>query len=204
MPPPLVHQLAVPQKARLEICERMISPQQLFERCSTQVPELNPTEIDDLLMGCGLPGGEQGFNHGRVGAVQLGHDYLPATTITKYCASSLQTTRMALDAIKAGEGEVHISAGVECVSRYVHGNSDSWPSTTNPVSMAPRLVPSRWQRAIRRGRTLVSRDIFPMSTSLWARPRRILRPPVESVAKNRMTSAFEVSDTARRFGGESR
>ena len=125
--------MAVPQKARLEICERMISPQQLFERCSTQVSELNPTEIDDLLMGCGLPGGEQGFNHGRVGAVQLGHDYLPATTITRYCASSLQTTRMALHAIKAGEGEVHISAGVECVSRYVHGNSDSWPSTTNPV-----------------------------------------------------------------------
>ena len=98
-----------------------------------KVPELNPMEIDDLLMGCGLPGGEQGFNLGRVVAVQLGHDYLPATTITRYCASSLQTTRMAMHAIKAGEGEVYISAGVECVSRYVHGNSDSWPSTTNPA-----------------------------------------------------------------------
>jgi len=71
-----------------------------------KVPQLDPTEIEDLMLGCGLPGGEQGFNMARVVAVLLGYDYLPGTTVTRYCASSLQTTRMALHAIKAGEGEV--------------------------------------------------------------------------------------------------
>ena len=82
-----------------------------------QVPELDPADIDDLMLGCGLPGGEQGFNMGRVVSVLLGLDHLPGTTITRYCASSLQTTRMALHAIKAGEGDVFISAGVETVSQ---------------------------------------------------------------------------------------
>jgi acetyl-CoA C-acetyltransferase len=63
--------------------------------------------------------------------VLLGYDSLPGTTVTRYCASSLQTTRMALHAIKAGEGEVFISAGVECVSRFAKGSSDSWPDTQN-------------------------------------------------------------------------
>lgn len=69
-----------------------------------QVPELDPTQIDDLYLGCGLPGGEQGFNMGRVVATLLGLDTLPAATVTRYCASSLQTTRMAFHAIAAGEG----------------------------------------------------------------------------------------------------
>ena len=77
------------------------------------------------MLGCGLPGGEQGYNMGRVVSVLLGMDHLPGTTITRYCSSSLQTTRMALHAIKAGEGDVFISAGVEMVSRFVKGNSDS-------------------------------------------------------------------------------
>ncbi len=98
-----------------------------------KVPSLDPHEIDDLMMGCGLPGGEQGFNIGRVVAVQLGYDFLPGTTITRYCSSSLQTTRMAAHAIKAGEGDVFISAGVEMVSRYVKGNSDMIPDTANPL-----------------------------------------------------------------------
>ena len=98
-----------------------------------QVPELDPSDIDDLMLGCGLPGGEQGFNMGRVVSVLLGLDHLPGTTITRYCASSLQTTRMALHAIKAGEGDVFISAGVETVSRFIKGNSDSLPDTQNPV-----------------------------------------------------------------------
>ena len=97
-----------------------------------QVPQLDPADIDDLMVGCGLPGGEQGFNLPRVVAVLLGFDFLPATTITRYCGSSLQTTRMALHAIKAGEGDVFISAGVEMVSRYVKGNSDTLPDTKNP------------------------------------------------------------------------
>ncbi len=101
-----------------------------------RVPALDPTEIDDLMLGCGLPGGEQGFNMGRAVAVQLGYDTLPGTTVTRYCSSSLQTTRMAAHAIRAGEGDAYISAGVETVSRYVKGNSDSLPDTTNPLFAA--------------------------------------------------------------------
>jgi acetyl-CoA C-acetyltransferase len=98
-----------------------------------QVPQLDPLDVDDLMLGCGLPGGEAGFNMARVVAVLLGYDHLPGTTLTRYCASSLQTTRMAMHAIKAGEGEVFISAGVETVSRHVKGSSDSLPDTTNPL-----------------------------------------------------------------------
>src|SRR5712675_3394501 len=86
-----------------------------------KVPQLDPEDIDDLMLGCGLPGGEQGFNLARVVAVLLGHDSLPGTTVTRYCSSSLQTTRMAFHAIKAGEGDAYISAGVECVSRFING-----------------------------------------------------------------------------------
>jgi len=98
-----------------------------------QVPELDPADIDDLMLGCGLPGGEQGFNMARVVAILLGYDHLPGTTITRYCSSSVQTSRMAFHAIKAGEGDVFISAGVEMVSRFVNGNSDSHPDTRNPL-----------------------------------------------------------------------
>jgi acetyl-CoA C-acetyltransferase len=98
-----------------------------------KVPALDPSTLDDLLLGCGLPGGEQGFNMGRVVSVLLGHDELPGTTVTRYCASSLQTIRMAFHAIKAGEGHAFVAAGVETVSRFAKGNSDGWPDTTNPV-----------------------------------------------------------------------
>jgi acetyl-CoA C-acetyltransferase len=98
-----------------------------------KVPALDPTDIDDLILGCGLPGGEQGYNMGRVVSVLLGMDRLPGTTVTRYCSSSLQTTRMAMHAIKAGEGDVFISAGVEMVSRFAKGSSDSLPDTKNPV-----------------------------------------------------------------------
>jgi len=98
-----------------------------------KVPQLDPADLDDLMLGCGLPGGEQGFNMARVVAIMLGYDNLPGTTITRYCSSSLQTTRMAYHAIKAGEGDAFISAGVECVSRFAKGSSDSWPDTKNPL-----------------------------------------------------------------------
>jgi acetyl-CoA C-acetyltransferase len=98
-----------------------------------KIPELDPRDIDDLYLGCGLPGGESGFNMGRIVAVLLGYDHLPGATITRYCSSSVQTTRMAFHAIKAGEGDVFISAGVETVSRFAKGNSDSLPDTHNPV-----------------------------------------------------------------------
>ncbi len=106
---------------------------QMVRAALAQVPELDPTEIDDLMLGCGLPGGEQGFNLGRVVAVLLGYDHLPGLTVTRYCSSSLQTTRMAMHAIRAGEGHVFISAGVETVSRFARGSSDSWPDTHNPL-----------------------------------------------------------------------
>jgi acetyl-CoA C-acetyltransferase len=92
-----------------------------------QVPELDPHSVEDLVLGCGAPGGEQGFNMARVVAVMLGLDDVPGTTITRYCASSLQSTRMALHAIRAGEGDVFISAGVETVSRSRLGSADSPP-----------------------------------------------------------------------------
>lgn len=98
-----------------------------------KVPQLDPTTIDDIMLGCGLPGGEQGFNMARVVSVMLGLDGVPGTTITRYCSSSLQTTRMAFHAIKAGEGDVFVSAGVEMVSRFAKGNSDSLPETQNPA-----------------------------------------------------------------------
>ena len=98
-----------------------------------KVPALDPREIDDLMLGCGLPGGASGFNMGRVVAILLGYDHLPGTTITRYCSSSLQTTRMALHAIRSGEGDVFVSAGVESVSSFALGNSDSLPDTENPL-----------------------------------------------------------------------
>ncbi|MGW6394227.1 acetyl-CoA C-acetyltransferase [Streptomyces sp. NPDC055103] len=104
----------------------------IIQAALAKVPELDPRDIDDLMLGCGLPGGEQGNNLGRIVAVQMGMDHLPGCTVTRYCSSSLQTSRMALHAIKAGEGDVFISAGVEMVSRFVKGNSDSLPDTHNP------------------------------------------------------------------------
>ncbi|MGW8374607.1 acetyl-CoA C-acetyltransferase [Streptomyces sp. ODS28] len=106
---------------------------EIVKAALAKVPELDPAQIDDLMLGCGLPGGEQGHNLGRVVAVQMGMDHLPGCTITRYCSSSLQTTRMAMHAIKAGEGDVFISAGVETVSRSVNGSSDGMPGTHNPL-----------------------------------------------------------------------
>jgi acetyl-CoA C-acetyltransferase len=98
-----------------------------------KIPELDPRDIEDLYLGCGLPGGESGYNMGRIVAVLLGYDHLPGATITRYCSSSVQTTRMAFHAIKAGEGDVFISAGVETVSRFAKGTSDHWPNTKNQL-----------------------------------------------------------------------
>ena len=83
-----------------------------------KVPALPPADIDDLYLGCAEPWGEHGSNMARVVAVLLGFDHLPGATINRFCSSSVQTTRMAFHAIKAGEGEAFVSAGVECVSRY--------------------------------------------------------------------------------------
>jgi acetyl-CoA C-acetyltransferase len=106
---------------------------QMVRSALAKVPELDPQDVDDLLMGSGQPAGEAGYNIGRVVAVLAGLDRVPGTTVNRYCASSLQTTRMAMHAIKAGEGDVFISAGVEMVSRYPHGSADNLPETQNPI-----------------------------------------------------------------------
>jgi acetyl-CoA C-acetyltransferase len=98
-----------------------------------KIPALDPNTVDDLLLGCGLPGGESGNNMGRVVNILNGMDQVPGATITRYCASSVQTSRMAFHAIKAGEADVIISAGVETVSRFAKGTSDHWPDTHNPL-----------------------------------------------------------------------
>jgi len=105
---------------------------QMVTAALAKVPQLDPADISDLMLGCGLPGGEQGFNMARVVTVLAGYDHLPGTTVNRYCSSSLQTTRMAFHAIKAGEGDAFISAGVECVSSFAKGSSDSLPDTQNP------------------------------------------------------------------------
>lgn len=107
---------------------------QVVRAALAQVPTLDPGLVEDLLLGCGLPGGEQGMNMARVVAVLSGLDETAGTTVNRYCASSLQTTRMAFHAIKAGEGDVFVSAGVESVSRSARGSSDHIPGedVTNP------------------------------------------------------------------------
>jgi acetyl-CoA C-acetyltransferase len=106
---------------------------QMIKAALAKVPQLDPEHVEDVILGCGLPGGEQGYNLARVIAVMLGLDTVPGTTITRYCSSSLQSTRMAYHAIKAGEGDVFISAGVEMVSRFGKGSSDGAPDTKNPL-----------------------------------------------------------------------
>ena len=104
---------------------------QMVRAALDKVPALDPHDVDDLMMGCGQPAGESGNNIARTVAVQLGYDFLPGTTVNRYCSSSLQTTRMAFHAIKAGEGSAFVSAGVETVSRFVNGSADGWPNTHN-------------------------------------------------------------------------
>jgi acetyl-CoA C-acetyltransferase len=92
-----------------------------------KVPALDPQTVEDVIMGCGQPAGEAGYNIGRVAALLAGMPDVPGVTVNRYCSSSLQTIRMAAHAIKAGEGDVFIAAGVEAVSRYMNGASDTGP-----------------------------------------------------------------------------
>ncbi len=106
----------------------------VLKQVLAKLPQLDPSDIEDVICGCGLPGGESGFNLGRAISILSGVN-APGTTITRYCSSSLQTTRMAAHAIRAGEGDVFVSMGVETVSRYGHGTSDP------PDARNPRLLP---------------------------------------------------------------
>jgi acetyl-CoA C-acetyltransferase len=83
---------------------------------------LEQGSIGDVMMGCGYGEGESGYNVGRVSSLLAGIDHhVPACTVNRFCASSLQTTRMAFHAIKTGEGDTYIAAGVEAVSRVGRG-----------------------------------------------------------------------------------
>ncbi|MET8348859.1 MULTISPECIES: acetyl-CoA C-acetyltransferase [unclassified Micromonospora] len=130
-----------------------------------KIPQLDPTTIDDLYLGCGLPGGEQGFNMARVVATLLGLDTVPGATLTRYCASSLQTTRMAMHAIRAGEGDVFVSAGVEMVSRYARGSSDGLP----PEAQA--LVGGGWENPRFAAAGERSKRRAQGGAEVWADPR---------------------------------
>ncbi|WP_311208400.1 MULTISPECIES: acetyl-CoA C-acetyltransferase [unclassified Aeromicrobium] len=106
---------------------------QMVQAALEKVPELTTTDIEDLMLGVGQPSGEAGFNIGRVVGVLAGLDHLAGVTVNRYCAASVQTMRMALHAIKAGEGEVYIAGGVETISRYQPGWADGPSGSENPV-----------------------------------------------------------------------
>ena len=107
----------------------------VVERVLDRLPALDRDSIDDLICGCGLPGGEQGFNLGRIVSI-LTRLNVPGTTVSRYCASSLQSTRMAAHAIRAEEGDVFLSVGVESTTRHLNGTSDL------PACRNPRLEPA--------------------------------------------------------------
>src|SRR5688572_21410320 len=96
-----------------------------------KVPSLDPQTVEDVIWGCGQPGGEAGYNVARVAALLAGLADVPGVTVNRYCSSSLQTIRMAAHAIKAGEGDVFVAGGVETVSRFRSGMSDGGPGTHN-------------------------------------------------------------------------
>ena len=96
-----------------------------------KVPQVTPDAIDDLILGCGQPAGETGYNVARVVALLAGLATVPGATVNRYCSSSLFAIRIAAHAIKAGEGDIFVAAGVETVSRFGHGMADGGP--TNPL-----------------------------------------------------------------------
>jgi len=104
---------------------------EIIRAALAKVPALDPNTVEDILMGCAQPAGEQGYNIARVAGILAGLKDIPGTTVNRYCSSSLQTIRMAAHAIKAGEGDVFVAAGVECVSRFAQGKSDGMPNTKN-------------------------------------------------------------------------
>ncbi|MEY2762742.1 MAG: hypothetical protein RLZZ43_557, partial [Actinomycetota bacterium] len=96
---------------------------QILKALMAKVPQVKANDVEDLMLGIGQPAGEGGFNIARVAAILAGLDDVPGVTVNRYCSSSLQTIRMAAHAIKAGEGDCFIAAGVETVSRYMSGAS---------------------------------------------------------------------------------
>ncbi len=105
---------------------------QMVNAALAKVPQVDPSNVEDVLMGNGQPSGEAGYNLARVVALLAGMPGVPGVTVNRYCSSSLQTIRMAAHAIRAGEGDIFVAAGVETVSRFQNGMADGGPNTTNP------------------------------------------------------------------------
>ena len=112
-----------------------------------KLPELDPQSVEDVIVGCGQPAGESGFNVARVAALLAGLPDVPGVTVNRYCSSSLQTIRMAAHAIRAGEGDVFVAAGVETVSRFASGASDSGKAVNELFSDAMDRTAKRSERA---------------------------------------------------------
>jgi acetyl-CoA C-acetyltransferase len=112
-----------------------------------KLPALDPQSVEDLIVGCGQPAGESGFNVARVAALLAGLPDVPGVTVNRYCSSSLQTIRMAAHAIRAGEGDVFVAAGVETVSRFASGASDIGKAVNELFSDAMERTAKRSERA---------------------------------------------------------
>ncbi|MBB4919308.1 acetyl-CoA C-acetyltransferase [Streptosporangium saharense] len=155
---------------------------QMVDAALAKIPELDRRRIDDLILGCAQPAGESGHNLARAVAVLAGMDHLPGVTVNRYCSSSLQTTRMAMHAIRAGEGDVFVSAGVETVSRYGLGMADDLPGTHNP----------RMSDAERRTRERID------AAAPWSDPRETGAPPDLYIAMG------QTAENVARYAGVSR
>ena len=151
-----------------------------------KVPQLDPLTVEDVLMGSGQPGGEAGYNVGRVAAILAGMPDVPGVTVNRYCSSSLQTIRMAAHAIRAGEGDVFVAAGVETVSRFKFGAADTGPHNERFADAEARTV----------ARTPAFTDPWtpapdcPTCTSPWARRPRTWPSPRRSAGRSRTSSPF--------------
>ena len=187
-PPP-----ARPSAAPSRVLSRRCGPDdlavQMLQAALAQVPELDPHDIDDLVLGCAQPGGEAGFNMARVVAVLAGMDHLPGTTVNRYCASSLQAIRMAFHAIKAGEGDAFVAAGVEAVSRFGKGNAGRLPRHREPrVRRERSSEPRGCQRGSCPGPTRGVPASCRTCTWRWGRPRRTWPSWRASAGRNRTHS----------------
>ncbi|MFC5931309.1 acetyl-CoA C-acetyltransferase [Cryobacterium melibiosiphilum] len=133
------------------------------------VPQLDAREVEDLIVGCGVPGGLQGSNLARVIAVQLGWDTVPGVIVSRFCASSLQAIRSAAHAIRSGEGDVFIAAGVESISSFAQTDVDGLPGAHSPHFAAAA------ERTSRRASASIGAD----DAGPWTDPReRALLPDV--------------------------
>ncbi|MEI2766896.1 MAG: acetyl-CoA C-acetyltransferase [Dermatophilaceae bacterium] len=130
---------------------------QMIHALLAKIPQLDTALIDDLYWGCAEPAGRHGNNLARVVSVLAGYDNIPGATVNRFCASSVQTTRMAYHAIKVGEGSAFISGGVECVSQYTAfaGAGGSNEGDKNPL----------FAEAEARGQAMA------MSNEVWHDPR---------------------------------